>query len=276
MNLSSLLPDEDFRHSMRFSKGTLSGFYGATIDRAELLGQRSRWIAEQPGRYAAMSAGSESMLDEATNLANDVGGIDGETFDRISKERDPLMRCRLLGTHWEPDFLLMKSTDSGLPRLLGGCVCFPSHWSLQEKLGKSMDAIHSPVPELNADLGRQINGFLSRIKPGTSWERTNWGLAATSELNLHPALSPPRLPCAVEAGDAWLRIEWQSLVALPVSKGILFGIRLQIVPLVTVMQDADVKRRLYRALATMPVEMARYKGLGECRDTLLELLALER
>lgn len=273
MNLSALLPDEDFRHSMRFSKGTLSGFYGATIDHAELVGQRSHWIAEQPSRYAAMSTGCEGMLDEATNLANDVGGIGRATFDRISKERDPLTRCHILGAHWEPDFLLMKSTDAGLPRLLGGCVCFPSHWSLEGKLGKSMDAIHSPVPELNADLARQINGFLSRIKPGISWERTNWGLAATSDLNLHPALSPPRLRPEVKAADVWLRIEWQSLVALPVSKGILFGIRLQIVPLVTVMQDADAKRRLHRALATMPVEMARYKGLGECREKLLELLA---
>ena len=99
MNLSALLPDEDFRHSMRFSKGTLSGFYGATIDHAELVGQRSHWIAEQPSRYAAMSTGCEGMLDEATNLANDVGGIGRATFDRISKERDPLTRCHILGAH---------------------------------------------------------------------------------------------------------------------------------------------------------------------------------
>ncbi|MEZ5329708.1 MAG: DUF3445 domain-containing protein [Verrucomicrobiales bacterium] len=272
MNLSSLLSDEDFRHSMRFSKGTLSEFYGTTTDHAELLGQRSRWIAEQPNRYAALSAGCEAILDEATSLANDVGGIDAETIDLISKERDPLTRCQLLGTRWEPDFLLMRSTNSGLPRLLGGCVCFPSHWSLEEKLGKTMDAIHSPVPKLNADLGRQINGFLSRIKPGISWERTNWGLAATSDLNLHPALSPPRLHSEVVAGDVWLRIEWQSLVALPVSKGILFGIRLQIMPLLAVMQDAGATQRLHRALATMPDEMAHYKGLGECRERLLRLL----
>ncbi len=31
-------------------------------------------------------------------------------------------------------------------RLLGGVVCFPSHWSLLEKLGQDLPTIHSPVP----------------------------------------------------------------------------------------------------------------------------------
>ena len=31
-------------------------------------------------------------------------------------------------------------------RLLGGVVCFPSHWSVLEKLGQDLPTIHDPVP----------------------------------------------------------------------------------------------------------------------------------
>ena len=31
----------------------------------------------------------------------------------------------------------------------GGCVCFPSSWSLQESTGKTLDQVHGVVPELN-------------------------------------------------------------------------------------------------------------------------------
>ncbi|MGK0189685.1 MAG: hypothetical protein ACI9R3_005502 [Verrucomicrobiales bacterium] len=277
MNLFDVLPDEDFRQSMRFSKGEPSGFYGRTKDHDEILAQRSRLLRGESFRYAMLSSSSEGqpLLDEAIDIARETGGINGEQFDSLNAQDDSAGKCQLLGACWEPDFLLMKSVDGGPHRLVGGCVCFPSNWSLEEKLGRPMVAIHSPVPDLNDDLGRQIDGFLSKIKPGISWERSNWGLAATAQLNLHPELPWPRLHSDVTADDVWLRIEWQSLVALPVSGGVLFGIRLQIVPLREVMQSAELARRLNLALTTMSAETLRYKGFAQCRERLSALLCGE-
>ncbi len=166
----------------------------------------------------------------------------------------------------------MKPDDEGVFRLYGGCVCFSSHWDLREKLGLPMADIHAPVPGLNETLGRQIDGFLRRIKPGTSWERSNWGLSRTGELNLHPSRQLPRLDAGVTLDEVWFRLEEQSLVALPASGGILFGIRLVIRPLREIKADPDARQGMIRALRTMPEPMARYKGIAPARERLLELM----
>jgi hypothetical protein len=187
----------------------------------------------------------------------------GATPDRVTGP--PAAAALSLGCAFEPDFLLMK-LDQGRPRLLGGCVCFPSSWDLQEKIGREMSFIHEAVPGLNSALGNQISGFLAKIRPGVSWNRTNWGLSRSAELNQHPRRGIPRLDESTEIDGIFLRIEHQSLAALPESGGILFGIRIEVVPLRRVMEDERAARRLAEALRTMPEEVARYKGLAAVRD----------
>lgn len=135
-----------------------------------------------------------------------------------------------------------------------------------------MAAIHQAVPGLNEALGRQINGFLQKIKPGISWERGNWGLSRSPERNLHPSLDLPRLDHSVSLKEVWWRLEEQSLVALPNSGGILFGIKLVIRPLTEIKKNEDARLGLIRALETMPDEMAAYKGILRARQRLLDLL----
>ncbi|HSP41766.1 MAG TPA: heme-dependent oxidative N-demethylase subunit alpha family protein, partial [Luteolibacter sp.] len=165
--------------------------------------------------------------------------------------------------------------DEGVFRLYGGCVCFPSHWDLRQKIGRTMAEIHSPVPGLNETLGRQIDGFLSRIGPGVSWERSNWGLSRSPELNLHPSRDVPRLDAGVGLDEVWFRLEEQSLVALPASGGILFGIRLVIRPMAEIKSDPAARQGMIRALRTMPDAMAAYKGIAPARGRLLELMENE-
>jgi hypothetical protein len=173
---------------------------------------------------------------------------------------------------WEPDFLLLCLGPDAAVRLVGGCVCFPSSWSLEEKIGKPIELVHDVVPGLNSSIGPQIHSFLTKLKPDIAWLRSNWGLSRSPELNQHPSRNLHRLDETVSLEDVWLRIENQALVALPLSKGVLFGIRLDIRPLATVCQNQEFARRLARALRTMPEEMARYKGLDRARARLLTLL----
>jgi hypothetical protein len=72
--------------------------------------------------------------------------------------------------------------------------------------------------------------------------------------------------------EVWFRIEYQSLVALPRSNGILFGIRLIIERLSRLYQDPAFAAGLSRALATMPESVATYKGLQASRQRLIDLL----
>jgi hypothetical protein len=173
---------------------------------------------------------------------------------------------------WEPDLLFLRTVEDSQPELVGGCVCFPSSWRFEEKLGQPLDAIHTPVPTFNAQFENPVKQFLARMKPGISWERINWGLSRTQELNQHPNRRLPRLDASVDLDDVWFRVEYQSLVALPRSNGILFGIRLIIEPLSRLYLDPAFATGLSRALATMPESVATYKGLLSSRQRLIDLL----
>lgn len=254
---------------MRFTKGEIASFYQSHQTDPELLAERARLIAEAPSKYTALLPEGEDLLEETIALALDLNTIP----DTLFHQHTPLARCQRLGELWEADFLLMKPDPQGVFRLHGGCVCFASHWALADKIGLPMLSIHQPVPDLNENLGKQINGFLQRIKPGISWERANWGLSRSSELNLHPSLNRPRLDASVNLDEVWWRLEEQSLVALPETGGILFGIKLVIKPLQEIKADPNACLGLIRALETMPAGMAAYKGIHSSRERLLDLLA---
>ena len=185
---------------------------------------------------------------------------------------NPVQACAWLGGELEPDFLLLRPAAEGGMQLAAGCVCFPSSWGLEEKIGLGMEAIHAVVPGLNSAIGRQIDRFLDRLRPGISWERTNWGLSRSGERNQHPSRNLPRLDESVPLDEVFFRVEHQSLASLPRSGGGLFGIRISTRPLTEVMRVPEVRDGLIRALQTMPEEMAAYKNLARCRESILRFL----
>lgn len=269
-DLTEILADKDFGLRMRFEKRDIASFFRPGASHAAVIAERRKWISETPEICAALLPEGIAPLDETLRLAHSLGTLpESETIE----SPDPLTRCQRLGQLWEADFILMKPDAEGVFRLLGGCLCFPSHWDLREKLGLPMADVHSPVPGLNETLGRQIDGFLLRIKPGLSWERANWGLARTPELNLHPSRQLPRLDATVSLDEVWFRLEEQSLVALPESGAILFGIKLVILPLAEIKADPATRQGMIRALETMPEPMATYKGITPARERFLEILA---
>lgn len=272
MNLAEILSDRDFGLQMRFARGEVAEFFKPGEAYAEVIAERRKWLDAAPQVHCAMMPEGTAMLDETVELAVSLATLPAAETMAGFADLDPLARCRKLGGLWEADFLLMKPDESGVFRLYGGCLCFPSHWDLGQKLGLPMAEIHDPVPGLNETLGRQIDGFLARIKPGVSWERANWGLSRSPELNLHPSRKMPRLDATVTLDEVWFRLEEQSLVALPGSGGILFGIRLVIRPMREIKEDPAACQGMIRALQTMPEPMARYKGIAPARERLLELL----
>ncbi|MFO1500149.1 MAG: DUF3445 domain-containing protein [Verrucomicrobiota bacterium] len=267
MVLAELIPDGDHQFQMRFQRGRFADFFGPSEQRGLLLQQRRHWLRGAPDKYAALLPEGQALLEAAIALARSAGDA-----PNTLSEGNAWHRCLALGEWWEPDFLLLGPDAAGEIRLWAACVCFPSSWNLDEKMGRPIEQIHGVVPGLNQTIGHQIHQFLARLKPGISWERTNWGLSRSPELNQHPHRQLPRLDAAAELSDVWLRVEHQSLVALGEGNGILFGIRLRIHPLRDVAADPLARPRLIRALATMPEPMAAYKGLGTARGRILQLL----
>jgi hypothetical protein len=263
--IDDMFPPGGFAFHMRFRRGDIREFFANTLSE-DILKERRRWLDHNAGECAAILSEGEPILDEVVELARSLD-------IPMSASPIPFDTCVALGKMWEPDLLFLRTVEDSQPELVGGCVCFPSSWSLEEKLGRPLDAIHTPVPTFNAQFASPVKQFLARMKPGISWERINWGLSRTPELNQHPNRRLPRLDASVDLHDVWFRVEYQSLVALPRTNAILFGIRLIIEPLTRLARDPAFAAGLSRALETMPESVATYKGLQTSRRRLVDLLS---
>ena len=256
--LERLLRDGAFEFQMGLRRGDDAFFQNNAESRA-VLAERRRWFAREPERYAACEPDGSAALAEWLAFVHAMNpGIAADSLVA-------------LGETWEPDFLLLRQDEAGEFRLVAGCVCFPSHWALREKIGHPLAAIHAPVPTLNATLGAKIDSFLTRLRVGETWERWNWGLAATAELNDHPARGNARLGAAATLDACWFRAEHQAFRLLPETGSVLFAIRIEIVPLIEIAADRALALRLAGALLSMSPEIAAYKGVAAARERIAEM-----
>ncbi len=265
LSLPELFPDQDYRFHLTLRKGNLAEFFGSP-DLA-VLAERRRWLRDDPARYIVGGTDAAALVAEAETLASEwVGPATVAGGDLTARLAD-------LGGRLEPDVVLMAPATGGAFRLRAGVVCFPSSWALTDKFGLTLDEIHGVVPGLNPALAPAIGQFLHRLQPGAPFERANWGLAATPEFNLHPSLGRPRLGRVLDLARTWVRIEDQILAALPATRGILFGIRVRVVPLTQMLAIPALRAGLHRALVTMPDALAVYKGLAPVRTELIRISA---
>jgi hypothetical protein len=267
MSLTDLFPDQDYQFQLRFERGEPARYFQPTAQHDALIAQRTHWLRTEPEAYSALLPECAPLLDEVIELAGTWNGLPRSQENASAHEL-----LLALGEFWEPDFLLLRLDADQKVRLYGGCVCFPSSWRLSEKIGQPIEFIHGPVPGLNASIGVSIHKFLSQLKPGVAWQRTNWGLSASPEFNQHPDRRIAPLKGSVHLHEVWLRVEHQALIALPRTGGILFGIRIAVHPLAEVRSDPLAASRLRRALQTMPPDVARYKSIFDAKDRLIELL----
>lgn len=245
---------------MDLCPGDARDFFECSDRADEVLALRRALLEEFPDRYRVLPRDEGEIIAEALGLLSAWTGR--EVRHGIG-----------IGAEWEPDWVLLRPAEDGGMRVVAGVVCFPSGWSLPEKLGKPLFAVHAPVPGLNESLGGKIDTFLNRLEPGTLWERENWGLSADGELDHHPARARACLAAESALDATWLRLERQLFARLS-GGGLLFGIRVSAHRLDRMCADRPgLGARVARALLTMPTEIASYKGIPEDRSRLIERLA---
>jgi len=270
--MTELFPDADYRFQMNLERGSVTEFFRPTASQQKILTERQLWLGSDPNKYSAALEESGPLLVEAIDVLLQAAALTSADADNCHRRVSSMDRCRELGRILEPDFLLLIPQTDGQFQLVGACVCFPSSWSLSEKIGRPLDFIHSVVPDLNSQIGTQISRFLSSLKPGFAWLRANWGLSRSGEWNQHPARELTRLDQSTPFEEIWLRIERQALVLLPRSQSILFGIRIETYPLTETKKNAAEARGLARALRTMPEPMALYKNISAVRESVARTL----
>jgi len=154
--------------------------------------------------------------------------------------------------------LLLPDPETGEYRLVGAVLCFPSRWRLADKVGRPLTRIHDPVPHYAEDLARRVNRVFEALRVGRPLWRVNWIVHATAELHLPLTLEQKSLPPEDPREGLWLRTERQSLLRLPESGAVVFGIKTSVSPAESL--SATESATLRDAMGAYDAAMIAYKG----------------
>ncbi|ARV59001.1 hypothetical protein BZZ01_10450 [Nostocales cyanobacterium HT-58-2] len=157
-------------------------------------------------------------------------------------------------------------------------LCYPNHWSAEEKIGQDFASIHAPVAGIEK-INRRASAMVNTMITREPMVRFAWGLSTDTRLNHHP--DPPlNIPTYQWQGRhfnpdnprLFLRIERQVIWGLPEYNAVLFTIRTYFRDCHEVKKDTNLCRKLSSAILSMTQESLIYKGLAESRDSILTWL----
>jgi hypothetical protein len=255
LTLESLFSRNGYRAMMALKRLPPEEYF-ANRDPVEILRQRSALLETRPQDFVCEPVG-EGDCDAVIGFAGSFANVNhARTF-------------RELGLAWEPDFVLLHRAESAA--IAGGCVCFPTGWSLGEKQGRALAFAHSPVPGLNTQLGPSVERFFVHLKTADCYQRSNWSLTSSRQMNQRPQDEIPEIESDCDLARTFLRVEWQALTAIDDLR-VIFGIRVYHLTLASVRRQGESAQLLAENLRTMPEEMVRYKRLSRCRDRIVEML----
>jgi hypothetical protein len=131
-----------------------------------------------------------------------------------------------LGHLVQEDLCLMQP-DGAEHVLTGALLCFPASWTLSEKIGKPLTAIHVPVQPYDQQMAQRVQRMFDRIRPDTPLWRMNALLYADPALHQPKSELDQRRPRSGER--PYLRSEKQCLLRLPDSDAVVFSIHTYLV-----------------------------------------------
>lgn len=184
--------------------------------------QLRRELFAQHDDVVRLLPGHDDAVAELMSLA----GIHlGRAFTPTS--RPPLEQLALA----VPDDVLLMARDAEHWRLVGGTLLFPNQWTLDEKLGRTIAEIHSPVAGYDEILAGRVDQFFDRLTVSRPVWRRNWFVHDEPDLyrperKTHRPVSDPE-----EAASLWIRSEWQTLRRLAFSGLIVFTVKTQVAPM---------------------------------------------
>jgi dimethylamine monooxygenase subunit A len=175
---------------------------------------------------------------------------------------------------FEQDFAVLESGGTTLPWL---CVCVPSHWAPEDKLGLPFAAVHAPVAD-NQALVAAGTQLVRLVTGGDTFERFVWTVTPSGRHDQHPRRQPrapwPATPDPQAfAAQCFLRAERQTFFPVPGVPGqAVFTIHVMLQPLEQAVRTRDDARRLHASLASMSEAVLAYKSLAPARERLLAWL----
>lgn len=246
---------------------------------AEQMVYRDRLIAEKRNVVFAETEGSRPAQQEL--LVSLVAHL--ERMAKFAAAGDAIRRpdgaevslageppVLIAGHLVQEDFCIMERVAGEDEYVLTAAIlCFPSRWSLAEKIGRPLTAIHDPVPEYDADLAKRVNRVFDGVKADMPLWRANWTVHGFDELH-----QPSGDWRGQQLGDdLYVRVERQTFVRLPETQAVVFGIRTYVDPLdrLTPQQAAALREEMAKF---DEAEMRYHSGLAIHAAALERLAAL--
>lgn len=223
---------------------------------AAQMGERDRLVREVPDRVMAMLPEAEDAVAETVDVVErEAGGclrpdgvhVAGSALEQIA---------RLV----QEDVLVLDG-PRGQHKLVAGTLCFPSRWSLREKLGRGLPSIHAPVPFYAGDLEQRVQRFFDALRVEQPLWRANWLFYPVPDLHMPREEADREEKGWTENTGLYLRVERQVLKRLPDTGAVLFIIKTDVCDVQTIPQEEI--ESLQTALHALKGAEAEYKGRDE-------------
>ncbi len=154
-------------------------------------------------------------------------------------------------------------------------LCAPNHWAAADKIGRTFDIVHAPVPGMEKTLQSYTKMLQSIIHKGP-FTRFAWGVSTDKRLNHHP-IPPHNINQEEwhgrklgETNKIFVRTERQNLIGFPDVNAFLFTIRTYFYDVKSL--SYEEKNALFDAVTSMSVASREYKGLTGKVDVVKNIL----
>lgn len=237
------------------------------------LQEKARLIAERRTDVFQEEAGSRAAQHEVAALIRAHLAERGFAGGGDSDE-PPLL---YVSRHVQEDLCLLQRDQTGW-RLTAASLCFPSGWSLREKIGLPMGAIHDDVPGYPGRMADMVARIFDNLRANQPVTRQNWSIYGDDRLYQPQSDADPleRFPVGEPCKDrAFIRVERQTLRRLPITGAILFTIGVHLAPFSKLTEHArgrELAASLRAQLLALTPEQSDYKGLSGAKDRLAAAL----
>ena len=257
------LVGDNFRHRLGTFPVEISNWLLRDAEFDLTVQLKKRLLATRRSEVVGLQSGGDEVAQEAAQLVSAWAGV-----ELASTGIDALVEASSLVADDLAVLQPVKSHDGSEQLLLNAAVvCCPSRWTLSEKMGHNMLAIHEPVAKYADHVGAAVDTYFQRLTVEKPVWRSNWIIQD------HPALFQPQIPSGplVKTPDElWIRMERQTLRRLPKTGGILFTIRGYQQPLPEYLSRSKKIAQDTRTLVErLPEDVAQYKSVLKYRPAIM-------
>lgn len=186
---------------------------------------------------------------------NDIHGLANRKHSLTWDDRiKDLWHCSL----WiQEDICLLENIGKEYV-LTAASVCSPSNWNMPSKVGQSVEMLHAPVPGYKKEMSDRVNKLLLGLKPNKPLQRLNWSIQMGGELFWRSDVSNHE-----DNVEKYWRVERQTLIRLPNTKAIVFGIRVFLHSFSEMSRYPNFNQSIFEIIEALPHAEAKYKNLRQ-------------